>query len=78
MPRLGFAYSPGNAATPRFGVASAWATTCSTTTSAPCHVHRKLGLPLTVRKCVTPFLTNGGIPPEVISGISVLINLTTD
>jgi|CZKK01.1.fsa_nt_gi hypothetical protein len=73
MPRIGFAYSPGNSGNTSiragFGMGYDVLYDNIGTLARPPQIGSTVDCP---NQCTAPFLTNGGIPPEVSSGISVL------
>jgi hypothetical protein len=73
MPRIGFAYSPGNSGNTSirggFGIGYDVLYDNIGSLARPPQIGSTVDCP---HNCTAPFLTNGGIPPEVTSGISVL------
>jgi hypothetical protein len=78
MPRLGFAYSPGTSGNTsiRGGFAMAYDVLFDNigTLSRPPEIGSTTDCPNLV--CQTPFLANGGIPPQISSGITLLDRAT--
>ena len=75
MPRIGFAYSPGTSGTTsiRGGFSMAYDVLYDNigTLSRPPQIGSTANCP-NAALCKNPFLANGGIPPQNLSGISVL------
>jgi len=78
MPRVGFAYSPGNSGTTSirggFGMGYDVLYDNIGVLSRPPQIGSTVNCPSAA--CQTPFLANGGIPPQNLSGITVLDQAT--